>query len=336
MKVRPAVATAYTSLDEVSERLKTHVDKIFGNKPEQWHYFSRVKTEQSYALKLETGRVSAMDAMEDFFACTIVVPTASSISEGIDFVRTHFTELDRRPPADTTTSKAPSDFRFDDLRIYASLPENTGLPKTAMHDIKFEIQIKTFLQHAWAVATHDLIYKGDIDWARSRVGFQIKALLEHAETAISALDDLGKVPSLPTEGRAEEMDKSIVAVFRNEWPAEPDSAHEGLPSDERRLASNVKDLMKQLSIKDPSDIADILEEGRQKTGAHPISLTPFQALVGYLINSRHKEKMKQLVLSGKVGQRRIQPGKEYHLALTEDQLETLDIASDAKTFALVL
>ena len=50
----------------------------------------------------------------------------------------------------------------------------------------FEVQIKTILQHAWSIATHDLIYKTDtVSWPKERIAFQVKAMLEHAEIAIA-------------------------------------------------------------------------------------------------------------------------------------------------------
>src|SRR6185295_542993 len=81
--------------------------------------------------------------------------------------------------------KGTHEFSFDDLRLYTKWKPDVTLPTPTFAGVVFELQIKTFLQHAWSIATHDLIYKTDsISWPKERVAFEIKAMLEHAENAI--------------------------------------------------------------------------------------------------------------------------------------------------------
>ena len=73
MKIEEAIRAAYTKQRRVADRLKIKVDgEIENNALASWHYESRVKTVESYALKVECGRPGNPEAVEDLFACVIV------------------------------------------------------------------------------------------------------------------------------------------------------------------------------------------------------------------------------------------------------------------------
>ena len=110
-------------------------------------------------MRSKTGRVGSIAEVEDVFAATIVVPDASRIGEAEDVIRSKYTIEARRPDSSSTTAKPPDSFRFDDVRLYVRYRQTEG-ERTAIPDgLLSYIEVKTFLQHAWAVATHDLIYK---------------------------------------------------------------------------------------------------------------------------------------------------------------------------------
>jgi ppGpp synthetase/RelA/SpoT-type nucleotidyltranferase len=93
-------------------------------------------------------------------------------------------------------------FRLIDLRLYVTLPDSPALPPTDLSDVVFEVQIKTFLQHAWSIATHDLLYKTDaVNWSKERIAYQIKARREHAEISIQEAEDLATSAALAKEDR---------------------------------------------------------------------------------------------------------------------------------------
>ena len=52
-----------------------------GLKDRRWHYESRVKNLESFALKVESGRYDDPNQVEDFFACTIVAENLDSMSK---------------------------------------------------------------------------------------------------------------------------------------------------------------------------------------------------------------------------------------------------------------
>ena len=166
MKILKSISDIYIESKPLAEKLKSQVDQtILHNKNEGWHYFSRIKSEESFALKLETGRVKDPIRMEDLFACTLVVENINEIKNAVSFIDSHFIIHDRRPKSDNFTHKQSSSFQFDDLRLYVTLKKVEYLPKGNLTTMTFDIQVKTFLQHARSIATHDLIYKSEtVSW----------------------------------------------------------------------------------------------------------------------------------------------------------------------------
>jgi ppGpp synthetase/RelA/SpoT-type nucleotidyltranferase len=153
-------------------------------------FASRIKTCDSLAEKIETGRFQNWSDLDDLFACTIVIPTLSQEDKVSDFCKSSFSvkKMTKRGQA----KKAPDVFCFDSTRISAQLRKPDGLEiveQPSIYDIIFEIQIKTAFEHTWSVSTHDLVYKGpDIDWKRQRLAAQIKASVEQLDTLILAFD----------------------------------------------------------------------------------------------------------------------------------------------------
>ena len=204
MKIVQSIQNLYNSNLAYFDILKKEIDGILqNNRKQEWHYVSRIKAIESFAMKIETGRFNTKEIFEDFFATTIVVQNLSEINTAITFVSSYFDINFQRPRIASFTHKESYSFPFDDLRLYVSL-KDTGTGKLApiIYELIFEIQIKTFLQHAWSIATHDLIYKSDkINWGKERVAYQVKAALEHAEISISGVEELSKVSEISKENK---------------------------------------------------------------------------------------------------------------------------------------
>jgi hypothetical protein len=186
----------------------------------KWHYESRVKSLDSFALKIESGRISDPPRLEDWFAAMLVVPNKSNIRTAVDLLSGDEVRLiveSRRPPDEAATTKPPDSFRFDDLRLYVRHSQPSGLPPRPFLDRQFEIQIKTFLQYAWGIATHDKIYKADrLSWGAERIAFQTKATLEHVEASIANLDALelaSPAPNFAAYSRRNEF----VDFIKGQW-----------------------------------------------------------------------------------------------------------------------
>lgn len=276
MKIPASVRNLYDRQRPTYEKLEAQVDRILRPvcNSRRWHYESRVKAEMSIALKLESGRVSNTEVIEDFFACTMVVRNLAEINVAEQEVRRHFNVVERRPQDVSQTHKTPDAFPFDDLRLYALWQDDPDLPPTGLDGKKFEVQVKTFLQHAWGIATHDLVYKtDDVSWSKQRIAYQIKAMLEHAEISIQEADRLAATSALAKTQKETESLKDIIAVIKEAW--EP----EFLPPDLRRLAENTWTVMRLAGIKlDVIKSALAAERARLK-GSLPINLSPYAIIV---------------------------------------------------------
>lgn len=275
MKIRPAVVALYQDNQSVYASLRSRVDELFQPRCLQakWHYESRVKGEQSFALKIETGRVNDPGQMEDFFACTLVVRNSTEIEQAVSWVLTHCEETHRRPK-NAGMAGRPSSFEFDDLRLYVKLRPSPGLPPSEDFKRVFEVQIRTFLFHAWSIATHDLIYKSDtIDWGRARIAFQVRAMLEQAEVAISSAERLA---TLNQRQDAETRDlQKILDLLKRIWP------DDRLPADRKRLAENVLGAARALELA----IDDLVTICDKASAASPpgLDLGPYQSIVRWLL-----------------------------------------------------
>ena len=282
MKVPQSVRVLYEDLQPMYARLKTEVDAIIlGQKESRWHFESRVKTEESFALKLETGRVRDPRAPEDFFACTVVVENHARIPVAEKFICDRFKLETRRPRDAQQTHLAPSSFEFDDLRLYVKWRDDPAQRPTGFDGVVFEVQIKTFLQHAWGIATHDFVYKSDdADWSSSRIAYQVKAMLENAELSIGAAQKLTSSAMLNRSDQHSTDLRATIGEIRKRW----ESAQ--LPTDLLRLATTISDAAKWLSIPLNQIWVAVDAASAVGEGAKTLNLSPYAAIIASLIRQR--------------------------------------------------
>lgn len=290
MKINSLIRSLYQELKEKNHLLEERVKNEFdARKQKQWFFFSRIKEEESFALKLETGRVTNPSEMEDFFACTLVVENRLAISAAVCVIEEICDVVERRPRNDDKTHKSPHEFSFDDLRLYVKLKGSDQLRPTPLHDIVFEVQIKTFLQHAWGIATHDLVYKGQsVNWGRARVAYQIKAMLEHAEISIESVDSItGSSLLTQTDDKFQNV-TAIIEWLLHTWDEEL------LPSDMVRLAQNILALTQAIGVTIENVIDCVSKDTEQGQGASLRDLTPYSVIVRGLYNHQQPKLAKYL------------------------------------------
>lgn len=250
-------------------------------KKPSWHYLKRIKELESFALKIETGRFDTKNIFEDFFACTLVVENSLEIHNALERIEKYFIIEERKPDNEHITNKFPESFPYDDLRLYAKIRPVRGMPLTPLHDIRFEIQIKTFLQHAWTLATHDLIYKGEeISWAKQRVAYQIKAMLEHAEMSIHEIDKIKESDMIAKENDVIERLKQTKDFLLKNWSIDQ------LPKDHMRISQNISNLMTKLKLS-PDEIQEFLDvETKSGRGRDLMDLSPYSIIIQSIINQK--------------------------------------------------
>jgi ppGpp synthetase/RelA/SpoT-type nucleotidyltranferase len=296
MKVPQSVGDIYDQRRPLLEKLGGDVEKLVrGHIPREWHFISRVKSRESFALKVETGRFPKLEAMEDLFACTVVVRNVAEVSQAETIIASLFEISERRPPTGGNRRARPDTFDFDHIRLYVSWRDDDRLPPSGYGGITFEVQVKTYLQHAWAIATHDLVYKTDeVSWGKARIAAQVKAMLEHAELTITHASALAAAGELQRTSEQFDGLREIIDALRQAWEGES----ERLPADIRRLAENVLVLTEAVGI-DPAVLRDdLLAERAAGRGPLIETLSPFGVIVQSLL-IRRPDGMKVVLEGGK-------------------------------------
>lgn len=273
MKIASSIRESYRENFALYSILRKLVDEIvLSHKATRWHFESRLKEELSYALKLETGRYPS-PGIDDFYAATIVVEDYSKIEQSIAIVQNNFEILIKRPTNAVSGKQKPWDFQFSDVRLICCLGERWR-DKEGLYQLKFEVQIKTFLQHAWSIATHDLIYKSSSpNWALERVAYQLKSMLEHAELSILEAKTLGESSLLQRDHLDYHHVSECISLFHEFWEEEE------LPPDLKRLAENTIQLLK---IYDSSieELRFSLQVKKNELGGNLyLNVSPFNTIV---------------------------------------------------------
>lgn len=291
MKINNVIRLAYVDREPLYRRLANDVKDRLKSAVEdrRWFFIYRVKSLESFAMKIETGRVIDPENLDDFFACTIVVPTIAELSDAEDLICQNFDKIDRKPPVPTETHKRPSNFEFDDLRLYVRRKTAMTGASEDLDELIFEVQVKTVLQYAWSVATHDLIYKTDsVSWTKERIAFQVKAMLEHAELAISEATNLSTASGFEKADDYTKEISSVIGVIESVWE------EDFLPIDMKRLAENVLPLLRAVGI-DSSGLKEVLDKEIVRNQIIPSDLSPYAFIVQALANNKEldlKNKLK--------------------------------------------
>ena len=282
MKIQASIHDAYEEQLILNRLIEEKVREILGGVglPDTWHYEGRIKSLESFALKVETGLVDPL-ALEDFFACTLVVPTMALLDRAEAIVTEHFQTGKRKPLTDKLAMSKAVDFPFDHIRLYCQILVPPGREEGPLHRVVFEVQIKTFLQHAWSIATHDLTYKtGQVSWGTERVAAQVKATLEAAEVAIYEAERLAQSGNrfLAREDDATTNLIKVVDTLKRHFSGP------SLPDDMKRLGQTVSRTLETCGV--PLESLDtLLAKGRAaRNGQHPLNLSPFGVVLQYLID----------------------------------------------------
>lgn len=174
--------------DIVSSLLKSEV-KALGVKTLAVEH--RVKAESSLAGKLELKgeKYSSLSDITDILGARIICFFSDDADKIAKCVEQMFV-IDRENSIDERAVTEPHTFGYLSIHYICSLPDNGEYPPNVLNK-KFEVQIRTNLQHTWAVIDHDLGYKNDFGVPRSVVrGFsRISGLLELADEQFVKLRD---------------------------------------------------------------------------------------------------------------------------------------------------
>ena len=143
----------------------------------------RVKEEKSLAGKLERkgDLYNVFDDVTDILGCRVICFLADEIDKIGKKVEETFV-VDRENSSDKRALLQENAFGYLSLHYICSLPFGDKWPDEICGK-KFEIQIRTILQHAWSAIQHDIGYKSDFGVPRdiNRQFARLAGLLELAD-----------------------------------------------------------------------------------------------------------------------------------------------------------
>ena len=143
----------------------------------------RIKTEKSLAGKLirYDGWFRSFGELMDILGARVVCYFSDDVDVIGKAIENEFV-IDRENSSDKRKLIQSDSFGYLSLHYICSLPKDKGYPEK-LTNWKFEIQIRTILQHAWSDIEHDIGYKSEFGVPREFArGFaRIAGLLELAD-----------------------------------------------------------------------------------------------------------------------------------------------------------
>ena len=145
----------------------------------------RIKTWNSIEGKwaYKEDKYLKLEEMTDLLGFRIICYFSSQVDEAAEIIRRIF-NVDDVSSCDKRILMSPTTFGYLSLHIICSLKNEENIPEE-LTELKFEIQLRSILQHAWAEIEHDLGYKSELEIPRDmrREFSRIAGLLEIADEA---------------------------------------------------------------------------------------------------------------------------------------------------------
>lgn len=168
------------------------VDRIINDKD----YFvmevrHRTKEPDSLETKIrkKSGRYKKLSDITDLVGLRIICFFSDDVDKIGKSIEKVF-DIDRENSVDKRAVLQATQFGYLSLHYICSLPQESGYDEDIC-GIRFEIQLRTVLQHTWAEIEHDLGYKSDFGVPRAirREFSRIAGLLEIADQQFVGLRD---------------------------------------------------------------------------------------------------------------------------------------------------
>lgn len=188
---------------------------------------SRVKTPKSTLEKIKRKNYSdAKQQLTDLSGIRIIVFFESDIPKVTQLIREAF-KVDENNSSNKDSTLKSNQTGYRSVHYVCELGENrSSLPENqGLSELKFELQIRTVLQHAWAELAHDRNYKftGKLPAEAERKLFLYAGMLELADRGLDELSNEldSYVKSVETEVSSGELDLIIDSInlvtFMEEW-----------------------------------------------------------------------------------------------------------------------
>ena len=190
----------------------------------------RVKKEESLAGKLirKGHKYADINSLTDLVGIRVITFYTDDVDKVAAFVKRAF-DIDWKESVDKRKLHELDSFGYNSLHYICRLPksmvDDPAMPE--LNTIRFELQMRTALQHVWSTIEHDTGYKGDVKIPREYVRqfSRLAGTLELIDDEFSRLratltDYRRRVKSLVESGKLDdvELDSESFRSFLNLHP----------------------------------------------------------------------------------------------------------------------
>ena len=175
----------------------------------------RIKEEPSLAGKLlrKGSKYSSLKDITDIFGARVIMFYNEDVDRVAAFAESKF-EVDWPNSVDKRKMHETNSFGYNSLHYICSIPKKVFYDPEypELNDIRFEIQMRTALQHVWSAIQHDIGYKSEIETPKEyhRMLSRLAGMMELADDEFSRIrnsisDYRRRMQSLVLNGQLEEV-----------------------------------------------------------------------------------------------------------------------------------
>ena len=175
----------------------------------------RVKEEESLAGKLRRkgSKYSSLSDITDIFGGRIIMFYNEDVDRIASFIESTL-EIDWPNSVDKRKMHETSSFGYNSLHYICRIPKHIFFDPEwpQLNEIRFEIQMRTALQHVWSAIQHDIGYKSEIETPKEyhRMLSRLAGMMELADDEFSRIrnsiaDYRRRMQNLVLNGQLEEV-----------------------------------------------------------------------------------------------------------------------------------